>query len=140
MPGESLPRACRLKVDPHPLLVLEVPAESTWRSDLGPKLDADAAMDIVTGCTTRKAMRRPRTRTAFRYGAGDWTIREAMSASHNSRGMGKWPVYHSTVLRAAARDMNIGLPDETGSRHWLQWRDPDQGLWRDREVDAERKT
>ena len=45
--GEPLPRACRLDMDPPPLLVLEVLSESTWRSDLGPKLDAYAAMGIA---------------------------------------------------------------------------------------------
>ncbi|MXZ40620.1 MAG: hypothetical protein F4Z18_02280 [Caldilineaceae bacterium SB0666_bin_21] len=43
------------------------------------------------------------------------------------------------MLPAAARDMDVGMPDETESRHWLQWWDSDQGLWRDREVNTERK-
>ena len=55
-------------------------------------------------------------------------------------------MYHSAVLAAdirmlpaAARDEDVGIPDESVDLHRLQWWDPNQGLWRDREVDAKRK-
>ena len=55
-------------------------------------------------------------------------------------------MYHSEVLAvdirmlpAAVRDADIGMRDEPVDRHRLQWWDPDQGLWRDRETDRERE-
>ncbi|MYD89560.1 MAG: Uma2 family endonuclease [Caldilineaceae bacterium SB0662_bin_9] len=147
MPGEPLPRACRLEVDPPPLLVLEVLSESTWQSDLGPKLDTYAAMGIAEYWLYDPEGHAP---PAYADGVSFWGWRLDDTGSYvripRQPGKGEWAVYHSKVLAAdirmlpaAARDMDVGIPDETGSRHWLQWWDPDQGLWRDREVDAERR-
>ena len=44
-----------------------------------------------SSCTTRRAMHRRRTRTAFRSGAGGWTTRGAMSVSSDSRGRDRVP-------------------------------------------------
>lgn len=147
MPGEPLPRACRLEVDPPPLLVLEVLSESMWQSDLGPKLDTYAAMGIAEYWLYDTEGHAP---PAAADGVSFWGWRLDDTGSYvripRQPGTEEWAVYHSEVLAAdirmlpaAARDMDVGIPDETGSRHWLQWWDPDQGLWRDREVDAERK-
>ena len=148
MPGEPLPRACRLEVDPPPLLVLEVLSESTWQSDLGPKLDTYAAMGIAEYWLYDPEGHAP---PAYADGVSFWGWRLDDTGSYvripRQPGKGEWAVYHSAVLAAdirmlpaAARDMDVDMPDKTESRHWLQWWDPDQGLWRDREVDAERKT
>jgi hypothetical protein len=61
-------------------------------------------------------------------------------------GDGAWPVYRSEVLEADIRmlpEAALGLEgdqlDDLDDRHRLQWWDPDRGLWRDPEVDAERR-
>ena len=135
------------EVDPPPLLVLEVLSESTWQSDLGPKLDTYAAMGIAEYWLYDPEGHAP---PAYADGVSFWGWRLDDTGSYvripRQPGKGEWAVYHSEVLAAdirmlpaAARDMDVGIPDETGSRHWLQWWDPDQSLWRDREVDAERR-
>ncbi|MCY3659138.1 MAG: hypothetical protein OXG36_08965 [Caldilineaceae bacterium] len=55
-------------------------------------------------------------------------------------------MYHSEVLAAdirmlpaAVRDADVGMQDEPVDRHRLQWWDPAQSLWRDRETDQERE-
>ena len=148
MPGEPLPRACRLGVDPPPLLVLEVLSESTWRADLGPKLDAYAAMGIVEYWLYDPEGHAP---PVYADGVSFWGWRLDGTGNYvripQQPHDGEWPVYHSEVLAAdirmlpaAARDLDVGMPDESGELHRLQWWDPDQDLWRDPEVDAERKT
>ena len=147
-PGEPLPRACRLGVDPPPLLVLEVLSESTWRADLGPKLDAYAAMGIAEYWLYDPEGHAPPT---YADGISFWGWRLDDTGSYvripRQPHAGDWPVYRSEVLEAdirmlpaAARDTDVGLPDDTGDLHRLQWWDPDRGHWRDPEVDAERKT
>ena len=146
-PGESLPRACRLEVDPPPLLVLEVLSESTWRSDLGPKLDAYAAMGIAEYWLYDPEGHAP---PADADGVSFWGWRLDDTGNYvripQQPGNGEWPVYHSEVLAAdirmlpaAARDLDVDMPDETVDHHRLQWWDPDRGLWRDRETDQERE-
>ena len=147
-PGEPLPRACRLGVDPPPLLVLEVLSESTWRADLGPKLDVYAAMGIAEYWLYDPEGHAPPT---YADGISFWGWRLDDTGSYvripRQPHAGDWPVYRSEVLAAdirmlpaAARDTDVGLPDDTGDLHRLQWWDPDRGHWRDPEVDAERKT
>ena len=144
-PGEPLPRACRLGVDPPPLLVLEVLSESTWRADLGPKLDAYAAMGIAEYWLYDPEDHAP---PAYADGVSFWGWRLDDTGSYvripRQPHDGDWPVYRSEVLAAdirmlpaAARDADVGRPDDTGDLHWLQWWDPDRGYWRDPEVDAE---
>ena len=135
-PGEPLPRACRLGVDPPPLLVLEVLSESTWRADLGPKLDAYAAMGIAEYWLYDPEGHAP---PAYADGISFWGWRLDDTGSYvripRQPHDGDWPVYRSDVLAADIRM----LPDETGDLHRLQWWDPDRNLWRDPEVDAEMK-
>ena len=144
--GEPLPRAYRLGVDPPPLLVLEVLSESTWRADLGPKLDAYAAMGIAEYWLYDPEGHAPPT---YADGVAFWGWRLDDTSGYvpipRQSGKGGWPVYHSAVLAAdirmlpaAARDEDVGIPDESVDLHRLQWWDPNQGLWRDREVDAKR--
>jgi hypothetical protein len=146
-PGEPLPRACRLGVDPPPLLVLEALSESTWRADLGPKLDAYAAMGIAEYWLYDPEGHAP---PAYTDGVSFWGWRLDDTGSYvripRQPHDGDWPVYHSEVLAAdirmlpaAARDVDVGMSDETGDLHRLQWWDPDRNLWRDPEVDAEMK-
>ena len=145
--GEPLPRACRLGVDPTPLLVLEVLSESTWRADLGPKLDTYAAMGIAEYWLYDPEGHAPPT---YADGVSFWGWRLDDTGNYvpipRQPGNGEWPVYHSEVLAAdirmlpaAARDVDVDMPDETVDHHRLQWWDPDRGLWRDRELDAERR-
>lgn len=145
--GEPLPRACRLDVDLPPLLVLEVLSESTWRADLGPKLDAYAAMGIAEYWLYDPEGYAPPTYTD---GISFWGWRLDDSGSYvpipRQPGKGEWPVYHSAVLAAdirmlpaAARDVDVDMPDKSVDLHRLQWWDPDQGLWRDQEADRERE-
>ena len=143
--GEPLPHDCRLGVDPPPLLVLEVLSESTWRSDLGPKLDTYAAMGITEYWLYDPEGHAPPT---YAYGVSFWGWRLDNTGTYapipqKTEGE-EWPVYHSEVLAAdirmlpaAARDIDLHAPDEAGEQHRLQWRDADRGLWRDPEVDAE---
>ena len=146
-PGEPLPRACRLEVDPPPLLVLEVLSESTWRADLGPKRDTYAAMGIAEYWLYDPEGHAP---SAYADGVSfwGWRLDDTGHYVHIPRqtGDGDWPVYHSDVLAAdirmlpaAARDIDVQAPDEAGEQHRLQWWDPDRNLWRDPEVDAEMK-
>ena len=143
-PDEPLPRACRLGVDPPPLLVLEALSESTWRADLGPKLDAYAAMGIAEYWLYDPEGHAPPT---YADGVSFWGWRLDDTGSYvripRQPHDGDWPVYHSEVLAAdirmlpaAARDVDVGMPDETGDLHRLQWWDPDRGHWRDSELDA----
>ena len=144
-PGEPLPHECRLDVDPPPRLVLEVLSESTWRSDLGPKLDTYAAMGIAEYWLYDPEGHAP---PAYAYGVSFWgwrldNTRTYVPIPQKAEGE-EWPVYHSEVLAAdirmlpaAARDIDLNAPDEAGEQHRLQWWDADRGLWRDPEVDAE---
>ena len=143
-PGEPLPRACRLGVDPPPLLVLEALSESTWRADLGPKQDAYAAMGIAEYWLYDPEGHAP---PAYADGVSFWGWRLDDTGSYvripRQPHDGDWPVYHSEVLAAdirmlpaAARDVDVGMPVETGDLHRLQWWDPDRGHWRDSELDA----
>ena len=146
-PGEPLPHDCRLEVDPPPLLVLEVLSESTWRADLGPKLDTYAAMGIAEYWLYDPEGHAP---PAYADGVLFWGWRLDDTGHYvripRQAGDGDWPVYHSEVLAAdirmlpaAARDIDVQAPDEAGEQHRLQWWDPDRNLWRDPEVDAEMK-
>ena len=146
-PGEPLPRVCRLEVDPPPLLVLEVLSESTWRADLGPKRDTYAAMGIAEYWLYDPEGHTPPAH-ADDVTFWGWRLDDTGSYAPIPRqsGDGEWPVYHSEVLAAdirmlpaAVRDADIGMRDEPVDRHRLQWWDPDQGLWRDRETDRERE-
>ena len=146
--GEPLPRACKLEVDPPPLLVLEVLSESTWRVDLGPKLDAYAAMGIAEYWLYDPEGHAPPT-YADDVSFWGWRLDDTGSYVRIPRQPhdGDWPVYHSDVLEvdirmlpAAARDVDVDMPDEPEDRHRLQWWDPDRGLWREPKLDAERKT
>ena len=141
--GESLPHDCRLDVDPPPLLVLEVLSESTWRSDLGPKRDAYAAMGIAEYWLYDPEGHAPPT---YADGVSFWGWRLDDTGNYvripRQAGKGEWPVYHSEVLGAdirmlpaAARDIDLRVPDVAGERHRLQWWDADRNLWRDPEVD-----
>ena len=143
-PGEPLPHNCRLGVDPPPLLVLEVLSESTWRADLGPKLDTYAAMGIAEYWLYDPEGHAP---PAYADGVSFWGWRLDDTGNYvripRQPHDGDWPVYHSTVLAAdirmlpaAARDVDVGMQDETGDLHRLQWWDPDQDHWRDSELDA----
>ena len=143
-PGEPLPRACRLGVDPPPLLVLEALSESTWWADLGPKLDAYAAMGIAEYWLYDPEGHAP---PAYADGVSFWGWRLDDTGSYvripRQPHDGDWPVYHSEVLAAdirmlpaAARDVDVGMPVETGDLHRLQWWDPDRGHWRDSELEA----
>lgn len=147
-PGEPLPRACRLGVDPPPLLVLEALSESTWRADLEPKLDAYAAMGIAEYWLYDPEGHAP---PAYSDGVSFWGWRLDDTGSYvripRQPHDGDWPVYHSEVLAAdirmlpaAAHDMDVDMPDEPEDRHRLQWWDPDRGLWREPKLDAARKT
>ena len=143
-PGEPLPHDCRLDVDPPPLLVLEVLSESTWRADLGPKWDTYAAMGIAEYWLydpDGHASPAYSDRVSF-WG---WRLDETGTYVRIPRqvGKGEWPVYHSEVLGAdirmlpaAARDIDLHVPDVAGEQHRLQWWDPDRNLWRDPEVDG----
>ena len=146
-PGEPLPHDCRLEVDPPPLLVLEVLSESTWRADLGPKLDAYAAMGIAEYWLYDPEGHAP---LAYADSVSFWGWRLDGTGNYvripRQPHDGDWPVYHSEVLAAnirmlpaAARDVDVGMPDETGDLHRLQWWDPDRGHWRDSELDALRR-
>ena len=141
-PGETLPRTCRLGVDPTPLLVLEVPSDTTWRSDLGPKVDAYAAMGIAEYWLYDAEGHVP---PAYADGVSfrGWRLDNTGRYLPIPRqpGDGDWPVYHSEVLGADIRMLpatacDVGS-DVAMDLHRLQWWDPDRGLWRDREVDAE---
>jgi len=144
-PGEPLPRACRLGVDPPPPLVLEVLSESTWRADLGPKRDAYAAMGIAEYWLYDPEGHAP---SAYSDGGAFWGWRLDNTGTYvpilQEAREEEWPVYHSEVLAAdirmlpaAARGIDLHTPDEAGEQHRLQWWDPDRNLWRDPEVDAE---
>ena len=143
-PGETLPRTCRLGVDPTPLLVLEVPSDTTWWSDLGPKVDAYAAMGIAEYWLYDAEGHVP---PAYADGISfrGWRLDDTGSyvPIPQQPGDGDWPVYHSEVLGvdirmlpAAARDIELHIPDVGGEQHRLQWWDPDRNLWRDPEVDV----
>lgn len=92
MPGEPLPRACRLEVDPPPLLVLEVLSESTWQSDLGPKPDTYAAMGIAEYWLNDPEGHAP---PAYADGVSFWGWRLDDTGNYvrfrDSRGMGNGP-------------------------------------------------
>ena len=146
--GEPLPRTCKLEVDPPPLLVLEVLSESTWRMDLGPKLDAYAAMGIAEYWLYDPEGHAPPV-DADGVSFWGWRLDDTGSYVRIPRQPheGDWPVYHSEVLEvdirmlpAAAHDVDVDMPDEPEDRHRLQWWDPDRGLWREPKLDAERKT
>ena len=143
-PGEPLPRACRPGVDPPPLLVLEVLSESTWRADLGPKWDTYAAMGIAEYWLYDPD---GHASPAYSDGVSFWGWRLDATGAYvripRQAGKGAWPVYHSEVLGAdirmlpaAARDLDLHMPDVAGEQHRLQWWDPDRNLWRDPEVDG----
>ena len=143
-PGETLPRTCRLGVDPTPLLVLEVPSDTTWRSDLGPKVDAYAAMGIAEYWLYDAEDHVP---PAYADGVSfrGWRLDDTGSYVPIPRqpGDGDWPAYRSEVLGANIRMLpatacDVGS-DVAMDLHRLQWWDPDRGLWRDRETDQERK-
>ena len=143
-PDEELPRACRLEVDPPPLMVLEVLSETSWQSDMGPKVDAYAAMGIAEYWLHDPEGHAP---TVDSHGLPFWGWRLDGSGTYvripRQAWDSEWPVYYSEgleayirMLPAAARGMDLDVVDELGDPHRLQWWDPIQGLWRDPEVDA----
>ena len=144
-PSEPLPRTCRLGVDPTPLLVLEVPSDTTWRSDLGLKVDAYAAMGIAEYWLYDAEGHVP---SAYADGVSfrGWRLDDTGSyvPIPQQPGKGEWPVYHSEalgadirMLPAAARGIDPHVPDVGREQHRLQWWDADRNLWRDPEVDVE---
>ena len=144
---EELPRACRLEVEPPPLMVLEVLSETSWRSDVGPKVDAYAAMGIAEYWLHDPEGHAPPTDS---HGLSFWGWRLDGTGTYvripRRAWNSEWPVYYSAglaadirMLPAAARDMDLDIMDELGDPQRLQWWDSVQGLWRDPEVDVEMK-
>ena len=144
-PGQPRPCRCRPGMDPPPLLVLEVSTDTTWRSDLGPKVDAYAVMGIAEYWLYDAEGQMP---PAHADGASfrGWRLDDTGSRVPIPRQPedGDWPVYRSEVLAAdirmlpaAARGIALHVPDMGGEQHRLQWWEADRGLWRDPEVDAE---
>ena len=144
---EELPRACRLEVDPPPLMVLEVLSSTSWRSDVGPKVDAYAAMGIAEYWLHDPEGHVP---PADSHGLSLWGWRLDSMGTYvripRRAWNSEWPVYYSEglavdirMLPAAARGMDLDIMDTLGDPQRLQWWDPVQGLWRDPEVDAKMK-
>ena len=144
---EELPRACRLEVEPPPLMVLEVLSETSWRSDVGPKVDAYAAMGIAEYWLHDPEGHAPPVDS---HGLSFWGWRLDGTGTYvripRQAWDSEWPVYYSAglaahirMLPAAARGVDLDLTDELGEPHRLQWWDSVQGLWRDPEVDDKMK-
>ena len=145
--GEKLPRACRLEVDPPPVMVLEVLSETSWRLDLGPKVDAYAAMGIAEYWLYDPEGYAP---AADSHGLSFWGWRLDGTGTYvripRQAWDSEWPVYYSEglaasirMLPAAARGVDLDITDELGDPQRLQWWDPVRRLWRDPEVDADMK-